>query len=153
MYVPTVSSPPSAEVQELGQRLYETANQYRMEHPGMGSVDVSEGFKIGWHLFRSGSGMTDSNQRTWVALALGLTIAGLVAALFVTGGFLGMIPHPVIIVLMVLGLAGAAAAAKSSKVAGPDSGSPRIAVAVGLVLLALAGVFFFLYFSGAIPLD
>ena len=85
-------------------------------------------------------------------LLLGLAIAGVVAALFLSGGFFGATPHPVIIVLMVLGLAGAVAAMRSSNAAEPGLGTQRIAITIGLILLVLAGVFFLLYRSGAVPL-
>lgn len=152
MYVPTVSSTPSAQAQELGQRLYEVVGQYQVDHAGLSSGEVGDAFKIGWAMFRSSPGAADSSQRSVMTIVLGLAIAGLVAALFMTGGFLGTIPHPVMIVVMLLGLAGAVAAITYSNGVGSGPDPQKIAVVVGLILLVLAGVIFLLYRSGAVSL-
>jgi len=152
MYVPTGGSPPSAQAQELGQRLYEVVDQYRRDHPGIATSEVGDAFKIGWGLVRSGPGASDSTQRSLVAVMLGLAIAGAAAALFMTGGFPGMTSSPVFVVLGVLGAIAVVAAIAKSSSAGPGRGAQSIAVVIGLILLALVGLFLLLARSGGGPL-
>jgi hypothetical protein len=80
-YVPP--QPPSPRAEELGQRLAETIEQYRQQHPDLDRTDVRQATRLA--LARSGGGPAVA-RGALVAVVAGALLLGLFAALAANGG-------------------------------------------------------------------
>lgn len=86
MYVPISSSPPSAQAQDLGQRIASTVRGYLAENPGIGSTDVSQAFMVAQQqLRRELGGPSQQKLILLIAVMLGILALGLAVALNLGG--------------------------------------------------------------------
>ena len=83
-FVPFVPPPPPSPLaEELGQRLAETIEQYRQQHPDLDRADVLNATRLA--LARSG-GETAAARAALVAAVVGALLVGVFAAVAANGG-------------------------------------------------------------------
>lgn len=80
-YVPP--RPPSPRAEELGQRLAETIEQFRQQHPDLDQTDVAQATRLA--VSRAGVAPA-AVPAPLIAVAVGLLLAGLFAMLAADGG-------------------------------------------------------------------
>jgi hypothetical protein len=81
MFVPVVvPPPPSAQAQDLGQRIAGLVREYRTQNPGVGRTDIEQAFTVARELVRKELGGLVAGKALAVMLILGLAAltAGLV---------------------------------------------------------------------------
>jgi len=107
---PTIVSPPSANAQELAEKLVGTVREFERSHPGTSHEDVKQAIEL------ASSRFSTSTAPAFIAVALGLLVA---AGLFVffyaqkSGfGFAGPAMPMILIAVVVLGLLGVVVARK-----------------------------------------
>ena len=105
MYVPVHSPPPSAQAQDLGQRIASTVRSYLADNPGIGSTDVAQAFTVARQLLRPDvGGLSQQKAIMLVAVLLGVLVLGLTVS-FNFGGFDSSRIPVVAIAVAVLGIA------------------------------------------------
>jgi hypothetical protein len=107
MYIPTSTHvpQPSAQAQDLGQRIATTVRTYLAENPGVGSTDVAQAFMVAREQLRAEAGGVSRQAMILVVAALlGVLALGVLFALNVPGGLNPRIPT-IVVGLVVVAIA------------------------------------------------
>jgi hypothetical protein len=98
-FIPSVPSrPPSPLAEELGQRLGETIEQFRQQHPDLSRTDVMQAARIA--MTRSG-GACSVARSALIAVVVGALLLGVFATLAANGGRCPA-PAPVLMIAVVV---------------------------------------------------
>lgn len=117
MYIPTTTHipQPSAQAQDLGQRIASVVRGYLAENPGVKSTDVSQAFMVARQLIRSDLGGIGNRAAILVIVGIiSVLFFGLGVALYLGGGFDMRFPMIAIVVALIAIAAVVTAIAKKS---------------------------------------
>jgi hypothetical protein len=90
MYVPSNGhvSMPSAQAQDLGQRIASVVRSYLSDNPGVGATDVLQAFTVARRLLHGElGGVAAQKLAVLLSLAVGALVLGLFVALRLNGGW------------------------------------------------------------------
>jgi hypothetical protein len=86
MYVPVHKPQPSRQARELGDRIAGLVQSYLAENPGASGNDVMQAFEVAQSMLPAADGGAARRARLLIAIAIGLLMFGVLAALFMARG-------------------------------------------------------------------